>query len=132
MTTPRPKRWSITIGGTLPLRKPGTLIERAMSAYALSMLGLRSAKGTSTVILTRVGLSCSTVLGTVVGLLEMGWRRSGRRWGVRRLDGPEHGGAVDEHESGRDPARAGARCVGQRRGAPSPFVGVAPPRLWLT
>ena len=30
------------------------------------MLGLRSANGTSTVILTRVGLNCSTVLGTLV------------------------------------------------------------------
>ena len=38
----------------------------AISAYALSMLGLRSANGTSTVILTRVGLNCSTVLGTLV------------------------------------------------------------------
>src|SRR5215211_6589471 len=38
----------------------------ATSAYALSMLGLRSANGTSTVILTRVGLNCSTVLGTLV------------------------------------------------------------------
>ena len=38
----------------------------ATSAYALSILGLRSANGTSTVILTRVGLNCSTVLGTLV------------------------------------------------------------------
>ena len=54
----------MTIGGTLPRRKPGMLTDFAISAYALSMLGLRSANGTSTVILTRVGLSCSTVLGT--------------------------------------------------------------------
>jgi hypothetical protein len=38
----------------------------ATSAYALSILGLRSANGTSTVILTRVGLNCSTLLGTLV------------------------------------------------------------------
>src|SRR4029453_17559803 len=66
MITPRPKRWSITIGGTFPRRNPGMLTDLATSAYALSMLGLRSAKGTSTVILTRVGLNCSTVLGTLL------------------------------------------------------------------
>src|SRR6187401_3456795 len=66
MTTPRPNRWSMTIGGTLPRRKPGMFTERAISAYALSMLGLRSVNGTSTVILTRVGLNCSTVLGTLL------------------------------------------------------------------
>src|SRR5512133_4323720 len=66
MITPRPKRWSITIGGTFPRRKPGMLTDLATSAYALSMLGLRSANGTSTVILTRVGLNCSTVLGTLL------------------------------------------------------------------
>src|SRR4029450_12982276 len=66
MLTPRPKRWSITTGGTLPRRNPGMFTDLATSAYALSMLGLRSANGTSTVILTRVGLNCSTVLGTLV------------------------------------------------------------------
>src|SRR6187431_2619657 len=65
MITPRPKRWSITTGGTFPRRKPGMLTDLATSAYALSMLGLRSANGTSTVILTRVELNCSTVLGTL-------------------------------------------------------------------
>src|SRR6187431_3361953 len=65
MITPRPKRWSITTGGTFPRRKPGMLTDLAISAYALSILGLRSANGTSTVILTRVGLNCSTVLGTL-------------------------------------------------------------------
>src|SRR6476469_5076394 len=66
MITPRPNRWSITTGGTLPRRNPGMFTDFATSAYALSMLGLRSANGTSTVILTRVGLNCSTVLGTLV------------------------------------------------------------------
>ena len=56
----------MTIGGTLPLRKPGMFTDLAMAAYALSMLGLKSANGTSTVIFTRVGLNCSTVLGTLV------------------------------------------------------------------
>src|SRR5688500_3784380 len=66
MMTPRPKRWSITKGGTLPRRNPGMFTDLATSAYALSILGLRSANGTSTVILTRVGLNCSTVLGTLL------------------------------------------------------------------
>ena len=65
MMAPRPKRWSITIGGTLPRRKPGMFTCLAMSRYALSMLGLSSVKGTSTVILTRLGVNCSTVLGTL-------------------------------------------------------------------
>jgi hypothetical protein len=30
------------------------------------MLGFRSVKGTSTVIFTRLGLNCSTVLGTLL------------------------------------------------------------------
>jgi hypothetical protein len=37
------------------------------------MLGFRSANGTSTVILTRVGLNCSTVLGTLVTPVFCGW-----------------------------------------------------------
>ncbi len=65
MTTPLPNRWSITIGGTFPRRNPGMFTDLAISAYALSMLGLKSANGTSTVILTLVGLNCSTVLGTL-------------------------------------------------------------------
>ena len=65
MMAPRPNRWSITIGGTLPRRNPGMFTCLAISRYALSMLGLSSANGTSTVILTRVGLNCSTVLGTL-------------------------------------------------------------------
>src|SRR5215212_2009068 len=77
MTTPRPNRWSMTIGGTLPFRKPGMFTDLAMAAYALSMLGLKSANGTSTVIFTRVGLNCSTVLGTLGHFLWSG--ASGRR-----------------------------------------------------
>src|SRR3954451_9220957 len=57
----------MTGGGTLPLRKPGMLICLAMAWYAASRLGLSSSKGTSTVILARVGLSVSTALFT--GLL---------------------------------------------------------------
>ena len=65
MMAPRPNRWSITIGGTLPLRKPGMFTDFAISRYALSRLGLRSSNDTSTVSLTRVGLSRSTLLGTL-------------------------------------------------------------------
>src|SRR6187200_2265247 len=78
MMAPRPKRWSITMGGTLPRLNPGMLTDFATSAYALSILGLRSANGTSTVILTRVGLNCSTVLGTLVTPDDL-WRADGRR-----------------------------------------------------
>src|SRR5699024_10950451 len=51
--------------GTLPLRKPGTVTWAPMVLYASSTLGLSSAYGTSTLILTRVGSSCSTELFTV-------------------------------------------------------------------
>src|SRR5918997_496289 len=53
-----------------------------MAAYALSMLGLRSANGTSTVIFTRVGLNCSTVLGTLVTSCCQGGgsRREAANW----------------------------------------------------
>src|SRR3954454_4463015 len=120
MTPPRPKRWSITIGGTLPRRKPGTLIERAMSAYALSMLGLRSAKGTSTVILTRVGLSCSTVLGTVVGLLGI-WAG-----GVQDDGGSCAGSTVQTTGApwaSTNPAATGPRCPPPTTGSGAPEDG---------
>src|SRR3954462_12828460 len=52
------------MGGTLPRRKPGTLICWAMVLWALSRLGLSSSKGTSTVSLARVGLKVSTALFT--------------------------------------------------------------------
>ncbi len=48
------------------------LIDCAIDWYVLSMLGLSSSNGTSTVILTRDGLSCSTVLGTYKLLMEDG------------------------------------------------------------
>src|SRR5262245_40020603 len=54
----------MTIGGTLPRRKPGTLICEEIFLYALSRLGLSSSKGTSTVSLARVGPKVSTALFT--------------------------------------------------------------------
>ena len=65
-TAPRPTWRSMTIGGTLPLRKPGMLICWAIFLYAASRLGLSSSKGTSTVSLARVGLKVSTALFTTV------------------------------------------------------------------
>src|SRR6476646_5907980 len=56
----------MTIGGTLPRRKPGMLICCAIFLYAASRLGLSSSKGTSTVSLARVGLKVSTALFTGV------------------------------------------------------------------
>src|SRR3954470_13363367 len=50
--------------GTLPLRKPGTWMCSPMALKAASRLGLSSSKGTSTVILTRVGLRVSSALFT--------------------------------------------------------------------
>src|SRR4029453_3912431 len=52
----------MTIGGTLPRRKPGTLICWAIFLYAASRLGLSSSKGTSTVSLARGGVKFSTAL----------------------------------------------------------------------
>ena len=63
-TAPRPTWRSMTIGGTLPRRKPGMLICWAIVLYAASRLGLSSSKGTSTVSLARVGLKVSTALFT--------------------------------------------------------------------
>src|SRR5687768_3342496 len=80
---PRPTWRSITIGGTLPRRKPGMLICWAMVLYALSRLGLSSSKGTSTVSLARVGLKVSTALFTGCLLRVMG------------------AGFESDHESGR-------------------------------
>src|SRR6478672_5833399 len=54
------------VAGTLPLRKPGTLICWAIFLYAESRLGFSSSKGTSTVSLARVGLRVSTALFTCV------------------------------------------------------------------
>src|SRR5581483_5294133 len=65
-TAPRPMRWSMTRGGTLPFRKPGTVTCSAILLYAVSRLGSSSAKGTSTVSRTRVGSRVSTALFTAV------------------------------------------------------------------
>src|SRR4029453_18089574 len=93
MITPRPKRWSITIGGTFPRRNPGMLTDLATSAYALSMLGFRSVKGTSTVIFTRLGLNCSTELGTLLtpvirdeGRPKLSVRKPRQSYGDARAD----------------------------------------------
>ena len=68
----------MTGGGTLPLRKPGMLICLAMAWYAASRLGLSSSKGTSTVILARVGLNVSTALFTGFLLSLIGWFGTGQ------------------------------------------------------
>src|SRR3954447_14614390 len=86
---PLPTWRSITIGGTLPRRKPGTLICWAMAWYALSRLGLSSSKGTSTVSLALVGLKVSTALFTGVLLACWVWRR---RAGARRDPSARRGG----------------------------------------
>src|SRR6478752_9198949 len=52
------------VAGTLPLRKPGTVICCAIFLYAESRLGFSSSKATSTVSLARVGLRVSTALFT--------------------------------------------------------------------
>ncbi len=61
---PRPSRASRMRAGTLPGRKPGTRTCPASVLYALSKNGFSSSNSTSTVSLTRVGLTCSTVLFT--------------------------------------------------------------------
>ena len=63
-TSARPTRWSISGGGTLPLRKPGMLTCEPMCSYAWSMLGFSSSGVTVIVSFTRVGLSFSTVVFT--------------------------------------------------------------------
>ena len=75
----------------------------AMAAYALSMLGLKSANGTSTVIFTRVGLNCSTVLGTLVTSCCQGGRQT---------DGTAGMGSNEPRQSY---GRAYARPTGVRR-----------------
>src|SRR4051812_19541279 len=50
--------------GTLPLRNPGTWICWPIVLYAASRLGFSSSYDTSTVILTRVGLTVSRALFT--------------------------------------------------------------------
>ena len=65
-TAPRPTRASSRRAGALPGRKPGRRICCANALYARSKSGFSSANGTSTTTRTRVGLSCSTVLFTVL------------------------------------------------------------------
>src|SRR3954465_5831195 len=76
----------MTAGGTLPRRKPGTLICWAIFLYAASRLGLSSSKGTSTGSLARVGVKCSTALFTGLLLLfemMMGGSGPGREDAIR-------------------------------------------------
>jgi len=56
ITTPRPIRWSMIRGGTLPLRKPGTFTWFAIVRYAGFQLGFELVEGHSMVSFTRVGL----------------------------------------------------------------------------
>src|SRR5215212_210096 len=116
MTTPRPNRWSMTIGGTLPFRKPGMFTCLAMAAYALSMLGLKSANGTSTVIFTRVGLNCSTVLGTLGHFLLSGRVDGGKPAGGAPNEPGQSYGCAYTGPTGAN--RAGWFPVGGERAAP--------------
>src|SRR5829696_4164444 len=82
------------------------------------MLGFRSVNGTSTVILTRLGLNCSTVLGTLLtpGVMRIeGRRRSSVRkprqsYGDAQVD-PKPLPQPPEGEAGIGPERD----VGRRR-----------------
>src|SRR3569833_1193407 len=69
-TAPRPTYWSLRRAGTLPGRNPLRRTCCEISLDAFSRLGFSSSKGTSTVILTRVGLSSSTSVFTLGGLLD--------------------------------------------------------------
>src|SRR5215217_8138150 len=123
MITPRPKRWSITTGGTFPRRNPGILTDLATSAYAWSMLDLRSAKGTSTVILTRVGLNCSTVLGTLVTPDNRGAGRSERppRWLTLSRGNPTRLAQADQTSIMRSPGNRICRQAGVSYTRPRAF-----------
>src|SRR6478736_903924 len=101
----------MTIGGTLPRRKPGTLICWAIFLYAASRLGLSSSKGTSTVSLARVGLKVSTALFTADLLSHICVRSGGAFWG----------GATE-----RPPARRWSRWSGRQDSnlrSPAPKAG---------
>src|SRR5262245_10416151 len=76
----------MTGAGTLPRRKPGTLICLAICLYAASRLGLSSSKGTSTVSLARVGLKVSTALFTGCLLVFLRWVVHGLRVGATGLE----------------------------------------------
>src|SRR5690606_20626739 len=77
-TAPRPTYLSISGAGTLPGRKPLIRTCCEISLYALSRFGLSSSNGTSTVSLTRVGVSSSTSVFTGVGLLDRALSRPRR------------------------------------------------------
>ena len=111
---PRPTWRSMTIGGTLPRRKPGTLICWAIFLYAASRLGLSSSKGTSTVSLARVGLKVSTALFTGC-LLSWSGRvvlgcdvPSGRQDSNLRSPAPKAGALATTLRPAKRASRAGA------------------------
>src|SRR3954453_23799006 len=61
----------MTGGGTLPGRKPCTRIWLPIFLYAACTLGCSSSNGTLTVSRTRVGLSVSTAVSTVLVRLQI-------------------------------------------------------------
>src|SRR5690349_12178581 len=107
--------------GTLPWRKPGTLICWAIVLYAASRLGLSSSKGTSTVSLARVGLKVSTALFTGGSPCSaVGGQATGRTGPRPRADAPAR-----PHTLGHGPTRGLNEPVPRRplhrprrRGAP--------------
>src|SRR4029078_12863178 len=107
----------MTIGGTLPRRNPGMFNVLAISAYALYILGLRSAHGTSTVILTRVGLDGSPVLGTLTTPVFMARAATTAR-GWARFEPRQSYGEVRRVAKPREMARGAPRAVGGRVGVP--------------
>jgi hypothetical protein len=87
------------------------------------MLGLRSAKGTSTVILTRVGLNCSTVLGTLVTPDNRGAGRSERppRWLTLSRGNPTRLAQADQTSIRRFPGNRICRQAGVSYTRPRTF-----------
>src|ERR687897_701678 len=71
------------------------------------MLGFRSVKGTSTVILTRLGLNCSTVLGTLLTPVVM--RIEGRRRSSVRKPRQSYGDAQVDPKPLHAPPRGRSR-----------------------
>src|SRR6476619_7054566 len=108
----RPTRASRTCGGTLPLRKPGTLTASARSDVACSTACWRSACGTSTVSRTLLSGSSSTWVAIT---------RPIQAKGPRPADG--------ETESGKGPAesRALPMMLSPRRLAAVRVVGEVGP-----
>src|ERR671913_226084 len=86
------------------------------------MLGFRSVKGTSTVILTRLGLNCSTVLGTLLtpvvmrieGRPRSSVRKPRQSYGHAQVDPkplPEPPGGQSRHWTKRDVGRRRAGAL---------------------